>query len=730
MILTGVILSVIFGCLWLMTRRRVRSGYIYLLMLLCMVVPSLLNMEQMMEYWRGDVPVNYTNIVVFGILLCLGFVPWVMVDSEFTLKRLSLSVNPRREKQLRIAMIVLVAASIYSIVYMSPYAFESIRRGAFETRLLIKKVDLLPHSFLTTIASGIAACNIFCILGFFVASLSEKLKSMRWWLLLGSLSFPVNEMVYVSRDAFVYYAIEFVVCYLIFNPSYTRRFRRRLGMVMVSAAAVTVLSLFAITWHRFHGDKDQFVDIPSGTLGYISQQPYVFSNTIEEQQEFRGFKRYFPLLDLVIHHEVKKPKYRRQRHEWMFGTMYANFYTVNGWKSMIGFSALFIGWFIACFAWLIRKKNYTGLLLLFIVYVHIFCSGLFYFRVGYSVVSNLFWLAASVVPLFVKGYVTGSTSSTHVSDSEKTPGNVTVVVPVLKFNEFSRRQICRIAQLDSLDNVEFLFVVAAGEVEKELRSVIMGMKCRHEVRVEECADSNLFRSRALNTSSDYVMFLDCDDWADFSRISEIVSTLNPADRQVHCFNIEQNDYRLNSDGSEYKLRGRKTIFKGWNDGTVIEKIEQCPTNCFAKIIPRELLTTDMFTSLPFAQDYPISYRLFITTPHIRHPETLYCYNKYSESMASPERDTIEKIEFVGRWARKFINDIRKINSRAAAVLDIRLNFMFNMRLQRFGYYYGKPTSTLKDVPDATMRFRVAYVYRCLGNALSAKMKKLQLKTFD
>ena len=120
----------------------------------------------------------------------------------------------------------------------------------------------------------------------------------------------------------------------------------------------------------------------AGTWGYFYQQPYVFDETIQHQVYFHGISHRFPLLGQIMNLPPSTNHILDFKFEWMFGTMYASFYSATGWPSLIIASLFFmLSWAIVLRTHL-RKHNYLGLLVVFSLYLYFLISGLFYLRLS------------------------------------------------------------------------------------------------------------------------------------------------------------------------------------------------------------------------------------------------------------------------------------------------------------------------------------------------------------
>lgn len=401
MLITAIILSVIWLLFYVHGKKALQTGKIYFIFLFFMILPSWLQPDWML-FWI-ETEVNYFYIIIFGLLLMSGFYPWYIFDKYITRHKVRFEINPKKIKRLKVWFTVIIILSLYSIVYLLPYAIMGMILGAAETRNIIKTGSLLPASIFTTLAVGFAALNIYCILFFYVSSLSPELKKYRFWLLLSSLSYIVASSAVTGRDGLVVLPVFFLVFYLLFKSSYSFALQRVLKKSIIIMVIIMGVLMSIITASRFYANEDND-ELFIGTLGYISQQPYVFNTTIEKQNDFHGFELRFPLVNRIIgipEHKIS----RSWGFETQFGTMYAEFYSIYGWWTLFFMAILFCTYYSFTIRYLLTKKKIWGAVLMFTVYLYIMITGLFYCRAGSNTLINVFYILLSVGPLFVRNYL-------------------------------------------------------------------------------------------------------------------------------------------------------------------------------------------------------------------------------------------------------------------------------------------------------------------------------------
>ena len=409
----AVILSLIWGAYYLLVRRRIQSGIVFFVFLFCMAIPSFFQPEFLQAYIESSI--NITNITILAIVLIVSFKPWRSFDRA--VKDRVISINYNYIKNLRFLFLFTIVGSLYAILYLMPYAIAGVRMGAADVRALISDVSVLPKNILTTIAVSFAALYIYNILFFYIACLSDELKRYRIWLVISSLSYLVSCMAITARDGFIILPVFYVCLYIIFRRSIPQKTLRSIKryLTRLSVAAFVMLSSFTIS--RFWGtdkDVDRLLD---GTVGYIAQQPYVFDSTVQHQDDFHGLELRFPLINRIV--GIKEYKIDRLDNwfETCFGTMYADFYNIGGWLPVFIILAVFVLYYYWVFAYCKRQKKDFSLLLIFMVYLYIATTGMFYCRAGSTVSTNIFYIALSVLPLFLNNYITISPNAPNNSYS-------------------------------------------------------------------------------------------------------------------------------------------------------------------------------------------------------------------------------------------------------------------------------------------------------------------------
>lgn len=226
----------------------------------------------------------------------------------------------------------------------------------------------------------------------------------------------------------------------------------------------------------------------------------------------------------------------------------------------------------------------------------------------------------------------------------------TIVIPIIRFNEYSIYAMKRLASIPIYSNLSFLFAVSSNEIETELRSYILDFKNKYRIINCNSVNSNHLRKQAMLAETEFIYYNDCDDWADYSLINDETKKLNSAS-EVICFQIER--FIVNS-LDDMKSAGLVTRAKSG----LISKIEDLSVNVYSKLIPTHLVKDIDFPNLPFTQDWAISYSLFLLAPHRMVEKISYYYYNYATSSSSSRYDTIYRLNRVASYGRNLVERYR------------------------------------------------------------------------
>lgn len=399
----ALILTVLWGLFYIVYRKRLGSSKVLFAFLFVMVIPSWLEMHFLNIYKAPHI--DYTNVFIMGCLLLLGAIPWVSFDKmQRNRPQAVFIVADKYVRTFRIAFFILIIGSLFSILYLLPYAIQGITMGAQERRTSMADVNVLPPGILTTFVVGFAALNIYNILGFYISCIDDRFKRYRVWLMVSSLSYVVNCFAFAGRDGLILLPTFYIVFFIIFKRSIPERLYAKLRKQLLILFAFVGFFLASFTASRFFANDDTD-DMYNGTIGYIAQQPYVFDYTIQDRMEFHGWELRFPLVNRIL----GVPKHDIVRvggnYDTYFGTMYSEFYSIGGWWSLCLVALVFVVYYTLSIRYLRRRKKFFPLLLMFTVYLYIEVTGLFYCKAGSTEMINFFYVALSILPFFAKNYL-------------------------------------------------------------------------------------------------------------------------------------------------------------------------------------------------------------------------------------------------------------------------------------------------------------------------------------
>ena len=408
--ITCIILLVFWIVLYKSVRRNIVSGYVYFFLLVFMALPPMINTPDSnvhnIQYWY-DNP-NIDNVIIFAICLCVGYIPWNVFDKR--IKNICFEIPQSAIRPIKWINLFLILISTYSILYLSPYAMQGLILGADNVRqnLYSGEGGLVPNSIFTTIAAAGAGLYIYCVLFFFISSLSDELKKFRIWLVISSLSYIVNCFAFTLRDGLIFTPLYYIAIFLVFRGSMNFDLRKKVKKQIkkIILIAASFLLIFSISRFGKSEDKEQAIaGIYGGTVGYISQQPYVFDATVTEQDDFWGFECRYPLINRLL--GISEYKVNRSDHwfEWSFGTMYSEHYSAFGWHGVFWITLIYVLFYSLGIKYLFSRQRYFAALLLFSVFIYIAISGMFYTRVGTNVNLNIFYFSLSLIPFIVPNYL-------------------------------------------------------------------------------------------------------------------------------------------------------------------------------------------------------------------------------------------------------------------------------------------------------------------------------------
>ena len=289
-------------------------------------------------------------------------------------------------------IVVFSIAAIFSIIYLTPYAIISLSTSAYDVRTAGEEV--LPSSYLTTIAVGFPSFYYVYVFMFYVALIKKK-KLNAIVASLGVLSFVVNVLTISGRDGIFLAFYSLVLGFFCFEPLLTYKLKKRVKKYFLISIILGILPIIKITIDRFSQDGTfTFMAFKKGIVNYLGMQPFIFSDWLKDNLIFNGGANAFSFF------VNKKPVEYYEYYTWNFGTYLASFYGVGGYLSLFGLSALF--YFI--FRYVIKKAYGFSTISIFFFYgffMHYMISGVFYFRLG-TRGGNLFMFISLLLIVFLK----------------------------------------------------------------------------------------------------------------------------------------------------------------------------------------------------------------------------------------------------------------------------------------------------------------------------------------
>lgn len=389
----SIVLTIIWGLAYIKLKNHLvtSKGYFFLLLLMALA-GIVLPLNRYLDLGTShDFRLEY--IVTFALLLVSALYPWLRFDSWF--KRVdSFYVNPNYLSLLKTSMSIMVLLAIYAIVYTLPYAIIGYTMGASDVRAFIMDDSILPKSPLTTVAVGVGFLAPIYIVCFFLTLITPALKKYTIPIGLASLTYLVTSAPAQARDGFIMIPLTYFFIYQIFKGMLDKSSKKKIKKMVMLIVPVGLAFMLVITIDRFYNggyeSLNPFESMIAGTWGYYYQQPYVFDQTLQHQVYFHGIAKRFPFLANILGLPPAAEHILDFKFEWMFGTMYASFYSATGWTSLIIASLFFM------FSWAIvikshvRAGNVAGILIVFSLYMYFLMSGLFYLRLSAASITSTY----------------------------------------------------------------------------------------------------------------------------------------------------------------------------------------------------------------------------------------------------------------------------------------------------------------------------------------------------
>lgn len=317
---------------------------------------------------------SYTplNFSIYSLFLFLYLYPLLFIKPIINLDYIP------KSKIITFIMFLMSILGLFSIIYQFPYAIKGLSIGAeaLKNQMNNKDFFLLPKSPLTTIAVGTSYFYLFYIAFFFISIIQKRHMFIRVGLLIGSFSYIVSGLAFTARDVFIFYGIGFVFVFLYFKHILSYKIKRYITIILILSSSILITLMLIITFQRFDNSR---YNISYGIIGYIAQQPFVFSETITYQENFDYGNRRFPFFKSLFT-EVSEVK-NMKPYEWTFGTFVKDLYSVNGYSFLIIFTLIIV----TIFYYKLKNSsngNFYRNLIVILFYFQFTSTGLFYIKLG------------------------------------------------------------------------------------------------------------------------------------------------------------------------------------------------------------------------------------------------------------------------------------------------------------------------------------------------------------
>ena len=399
------VLLFIWGGYFFLQRKGLQTLKPYFFLLFFMAFAGIVLPERFIITYSDYLEYSFVNTLVFALLLISMVFPWCTFNS-WHCKVAHIQISSKSIGIFKISFITMILMSVYSMLYALPYAIQALSMGADEVRTMILETSLYPKNIFTTICVGVGCLTPIQILMFFFSLLDTRLSKYSLWLFISSLTYIVTNLPNTGRDGMIYIPLMYIFLFQIFKPYLEKKMIDKIKRYFILIIPILCFLIFTITMARFYMyGKNPIEGLIQGTWGYFYQQPYVFDNTLNHMDKFRGLSAQFPLLAKLLGIYEGPLHYSELEHfEYSFGTMYSQFYTISGWSSLIVCALFFVVSFNLLLYYLIRRKKFTSLFIVFSVYLYYVITGLFYYRLKADniVLLNLFIFTGS---LFLKNYL-------------------------------------------------------------------------------------------------------------------------------------------------------------------------------------------------------------------------------------------------------------------------------------------------------------------------------------
>lgn len=285
---------------------------------------------------------------------------------------------------------------LISLIYLLPYTATTFLQGAKDVRTSLQETNVLPPTLLTTFSVGISMFYPLYIFLIFYGFIKKINKLILFLLLLGILNGLVGGIVFAARDRFLWVPLFLLINFWLWYPYLSYKLKQNFKYILIGFGVLSVFFLILFTFNRFS-------DSESGVLGsilvYFGAQPYIFAETIEQHNVslFYGLDLRFPLfielLGLNLDVSIRDTPY-----QWMFGTLFSDFYMMGGWL----YCLLLIFLLNILYIYLYNNKRDEPwiFILFFLLHIQILTQGIFYFSLGFPG-GNFYILLTVILAIFL-----------------------------------------------------------------------------------------------------------------------------------------------------------------------------------------------------------------------------------------------------------------------------------------------------------------------------------------
>lgn len=324
--------------------------------------------------WMHESSFTALNFLIYSLILSLYLFPALLF-------RPIVQYKFPKTKVMTFFMFGMSILGWFSFIYQFPYAIKGVLFGAGNLRYLMNTegFNILPPSPLTTISVGVSYFYLFYILFFFVAIIQKQNVFIRISLFTGSLSYIVSGLTFAARDVFIFYILGFMFVFLLLLNSLTKLQVNKIKRVTKILLLLTTTGILLISLDRSSSSDSSF---SRATVGYLSQQPFVFSETVEVHKNNYPPEYFFPVFMSPFKDKNENEKYKRTEiYEWNFGTFIKEFYLTGGYLFLIIMTLLIVPFFYAKLRYS-RTENLYRKIIITLFYFQFLSQGVFYFKMG------------------------------------------------------------------------------------------------------------------------------------------------------------------------------------------------------------------------------------------------------------------------------------------------------------------------------------------------------------